>query len=75
MDRQTGVNGNGDGRLAWNLREAAIACGVSVPFLRKTIEKGELATTRAGRRVLIPDYELRRWLGLNGEANTQIKAA
>lgn len=64
------------GRITWNLREAASACGISVAFLRKSIEKGDLRPTRAGRRVLIADSELRRWLGLaNDTDNAQSAAA
>jgi excisionase family DNA binding protein len=63
-------------RLAWSLSDAAKACGVSVPYLRKIIDKGEIKPTRAGRRVLITDKELKRWLGLSvsGAENAQTAA-
>lgn len=65
-------------KLAWNLREAAGACGVSVALLRKEIDAGRLSALRAGRRLLIADAELRRWLGLSQaqiEAGEEFKNA
>jgi len=53
-------------KLAWGLNEAAESCGVSVAYLRKIIANGEIRPTKAGRRVLIADSELRRWLSDNG---------
>ena len=62
-------------RLAWSLREAALSCGVSVAYLRKVIDKGEIKPTRLGRRVLITDFELKRWLGLDNAAENSEEAA
>jgi len=49
-------------KLAWAIDEAARSTGVSKGYLRKIIAAGELKTTRAGRRVLIRDSDLRAWL-------------
>lgn len=52
-------------KLAWAIDEAAQSTGVSKAYLRKIIAAGELRTTRAGRRVLIRDCDLRAWLDQN----------
>jgi excisionase family DNA binding protein len=52
-------------KLAWAIEEAAQSTGVSKAYLRKIIAAGELKTTRAGRRVLIRDSDLREWLDRN----------
>lgn len=52
-------------KLAWAIDEAALSTGVSKAYLRKIIAAGELKTTRAGRRVLIRDCDLREWLDRN----------
>jgi excisionase family DNA binding protein len=49
-------------RKTWSLSETAQSLGVSVAFLRKQIREGQLAPTRLGRRVLIKDEELTRYL-------------
>lgn len=50
-------------RLAWGINEAAKSCGVSPGHIRNVIAAGELPTKRLGRRVLILDADLRRWVG------------
>ena len=52
-----------DTRRAWSPREAADQLGVNHLTVRAAIERGELRAVRLGRRVLIPDAELRRLLG------------
>ena len=52
-------------KLAWPIDEAAQATGLSKGFFRKIIANGELRATRAGRRVLIRDCDLRAWLDRN----------
>jgi excisionase family DNA binding protein len=75
MQNEQSHNDNSNQRLAWGLRDAAEACGVSVPYLRKKIASNEIRPTRAGRRVLIADRELRRFLGLSdASANEQAAA-
>ncbi len=55
-------------KLAWALDEAAESTGLSKAYFRKIIAAGEIRTTRAGRRVLILDSDLRAWLAQNREA-------
>lgn len=50
------------GRLAWSLREAAEALGVSERFLRNEIRRGRLGAIKRGRRVLIRAETLDRYL-------------
>jgi len=50
------------GRLAWPLVDLAYELGVSVPFLRLEISRGRLKPARLGRRVVVPDDEVRRYL-------------
>lgn len=52
-------------KLAWALGEAAESTGLSKAYFRKIIAAGEIRTTRAGRRVLILDSDLRAWLDRN----------
>lgn len=57
-------------KLAWAIDEAAQSTGVSKGYLRKIIAAGELKTTRAGRRVLIRDCDLKEWLNRNVQDTT-----
>jgi excisionase family DNA binding protein len=52
-------------KLAWAIGEAAESTGLSKAYFRKIIAAGELKTTRAGRRILIRDSDLREWLDRN----------
>jgi excisionase family DNA binding protein len=52
-------------KLAWAIEEAASSTGLSKAYFRKIIAAGELKTTRAGRRVLIRDCDLKAWLDRN----------
>lgn len=47
---------------ARSIAETARQLGVSMGFLRLEIARGKLRPTRLGRRVLILDQELRRYL-------------
>ncbi len=60
MSRQISLTA--DGRLAWSLREAAGALGVSERFLRNEIRRGRLGAIKRGRRVLIRAETLDRYL-------------
>jgi excisionase family DNA binding protein len=53
-------------RLAWSIGEIAATTGLSAGFVRKEIRAGRLMARRAGRRVLVLDRDLRRYL--DGEA-------
>jgi hypothetical protein len=64
----TGKNVTKDGvnvpteRLAWRLRDLAEALGTSVSFLRLEAARHKLRLARLGRRVVVPDAEVRRYL-------------
>lgn len=49
-------------RLAWTVADAAKALGISESMLRAEIARQKVATTRIGRRLLIPDNELRKFV-------------
>ena len=49
-------------RLAFSLGEVAEQLGVSVGFLRLEVCRGRLRTVHLGRRVLIREEEVRRYL-------------
>lgn len=48
-------------QLLVRLRDGAKATGLSEAYLRTEIRLGRLAARRAGRAVLIPADELKRW--------------
>ena len=48
-------------KLLVRLRDAAASVGVSEAHIRNEIRLGRLAARKAGRAVLIPDAELKRW--------------
>jgi excisionase family DNA binding protein len=58
------------GRLAWSLREAAEALGVSERFLRNEIRRGKLGAIKRGRRVLVRAETLDRYLRDDSESRT-----
>jgi excisionase family DNA binding protein len=49
-------------KLAWSLNEVALALGISLNSVRSTVASGQLRTKRIGRRVLVLDEELKRYL-------------
>jgi excisionase family DNA binding protein len=58
----SGETGALKNRLAFSLAESAKQLGVSVGFLRLEIGRKRLRPTRLGRRVLIRNQELMRYL-------------
>jgi hypothetical protein len=60
MRPDTNVTNN---RLAWSVSEVAISTGLSTGFVRKEIRAGKLRVRRKGRRLLVLDRDLRRYLG------------
>jgi excisionase family DNA binding protein len=50
-------------RIAWSVNEVSGRTGLSQGFLRKEIKSRKLRAKRAGRRVLVLDRDLRRYLG------------
>ncbi len=49
-------------KLGWTLRELARSLSVSVPFLRLELKRGRLKAAHLGRRVVVLDTEVRRYL-------------
>ncbi len=49
-------------KLGWTLYELAQTLGVSVPFLRLEVKRGKLHAARLGRRVVLLDAEVCRYL-------------
>jgi hypothetical protein len=49
-------------RLAWSLNDIHERTGLSLGFLRNEVRAGRLATRKFGRRVLVIDVDLRRYL-------------
>jgi excisionase family DNA binding protein len=49
-------------KITWSLTEIARATGLSVNFLRYEVRRGNLEVRRFGRRVLVRNDELDRYL-------------
>jgi hypothetical protein len=49
-------------KLGWTLDELARSLSVSVPFLRLEVKRGRLRVAHLGRRVVVLDSEVRRYL-------------
>ena len=49
-------------KMAWSLAEIAEATGLSLNFLRYEERRGNIQSVRFGRRVLILNDEMRRYL-------------
>jgi len=49
-------------KLGWTLQELANSLSVSVPFLRLEVKRGHLKAAHLGRRVVLLDAEVRRYL-------------
>ena len=49
-------------KLGWTLDDLAHSLSVSVPFLRLEIKRGRLRAAHLGRRVVVLDAEVRRYL-------------
>jgi hypothetical protein len=54
-------------KLGWTLEELSLSLGVSVPFLRLEIKRGKLRAAHLGRRVVLLDAEVRRYLAEAGD--------
>jgi len=76
---QMNINVTENIRMAWSLADIARATGLSVNFLRYEVRRGNLIVRRFGRRVLVGDQELRRYLETgslgNGEPRESTSAA
>lgn len=49
-------------KLGWTFEELANSLRVSVPFLRLEVKRGRLKAAHLGRRVVLLDAEVRRYL-------------
>jgi excisionase family DNA binding protein len=49
-------------KLGWTLEELARSLSVSVPFLRLEVKRGRLKATHLGRRVVLLDGDVQRYL-------------
>lgn len=49
-------------RKAWGPKEFADSTGLSLPFVRKEIREGGILAVKAGRRWLISNVEMERYL-------------
>jgi hypothetical protein len=52
----------GSPKLGWTFEELALSLGVSVPFLRLEVKRSKLRAAHLGRRVVLLDSEVRRYL-------------
>ena len=55
-------------KLGWTLDDLAHSLSVSVPFLRLEVKRGRLKAAHLGRRVVVLDSEVRRYLADASEA-------
>ncbi len=55
-------------KLGWTLDELSRSLSVSVPFLRLEVKRGRLKAAHLGRRVVVLDTEVRRYLAEASEA-------
>jgi hypothetical protein len=49
-------------KLGWTLEELAYSLSVSVPFLRLEVKRGRLKAAHLGRRVVLLDRDVQRYL-------------
>jgi hypothetical protein len=54
--------GHIDSKLGWTLEKLARSLSLSAPFLRLEIKRGKLRAAHLGRRVVLLDSEVRRYL-------------
>jgi excisionase family DNA binding protein len=59
MDREKKFSNE---RLGWTFEELARSLSVSVPFLRLEVKRGRLKAAHLGRRVVLLDRDVRRYL-------------
>lgn len=49
-------------KLGWTFEELAASLSVSVPFLRLEVKRGRLKAAHLGRRVVLLDRDVQRYL-------------
>jgi excisionase family DNA binding protein len=59
------------GRKAWSIAEAAMLSGLSRDVLYKEIQRGRLVARKAGRRTIIVQKDLERYLPNLPKARSQ----
>ena len=59
MDREKKFSNE---KLGWTFEELARSLSVSVPFLRLEVKRGRLKAAHLGRRVVLLDSDVRRYL-------------
>ncbi len=59
---QSGSESFRNPKLGWTLDELARSLTVSVPFLRLEVKRGRLKAAHLGRRVVVLDTEVKRYL-------------
>ena len=64
-------------RLAWSLAEISELTNLSLPFLRAEVRGGRLEVRKFGRRVLVRDQDLEKYLaqGSPGNKGSQSESA
>jgi hypothetical protein len=55
-------------KLGWTLEELACSLSVSVPFLRLEVKRGRLKAAHLGRRVVLLDRDVQRYLAEASDA-------
>jgi len=55
-------------KLGWTLAELVESLSVSVPFIRLEVKRGRLKVAHLGRRVVVLDSEVRRYLSEASES-------
>jgi excisionase family DNA binding protein len=53
-------------KLGWTVEELARSLSVSVPFLRLEVKRGRLKAAHLGRRVVLLDRDVQRYLAEAG---------
>jgi excisionase family DNA binding protein len=56
-------------KLGWTIDELARSLSVSVPFIRLEVKRGRLKAAHLGRRVVVLDTEVRRYLAQASESS------
>jgi hypothetical protein len=56
-------------RFSWSLNDISERTGLSIGFLRSEVRAGRLATRKFGRRLLVIDEDLRRYLAQGSPGN------
>jgi excisionase family DNA binding protein len=58
-------------RIAWGLAEIAESTGLSLAFLRNEVRRNALPVKRFGRRVLVLEEDLKKYLACGSQATAK----